>query len=166
MKDRRGFSLKFIMTIGGCIVPSFFIGVNLFADTVTLKNGKDIKGLVVEKHVDRIILSTERGEIPVLLSGIRGIQYDEAEQNFFAIGKAYEAGQKYGEALAFYQKALELSPAYDEARQAATAVQNRFWAASVQGPSGEMEKKQALYDAWEYGQSAENLFKKQAIEAV
>lgn len=166
MRGRQGFFLKYAMTIGGCLVPSFFIGFNLFADTVTLKNGKDVKGLVVEKHIDRIILSTERGEIPVLLSGIREIRYDDAEQNFFAIGKAYEAEQKYGEALAFYQKAMEINPAYDQARQAAAAVQNRFWAASIRGPAGEVEKKQALYDAWEYGQSAEDLFEKQAVEAV
>ena len=164
MESRRGFFLRYLWILGGCVFPSFFIGVDLFADTVMLKNGKAIKGLVVEKHVDRIILSTERGEIPVLLSGIRNIEYDDAEQNFFAIAKAYESEQKYGEALAFYEKALQANPDYDEARKAAAGVQNRFWAASVRGPAGEIEKKQALYDAWEYGQSPEDFFKKKAME--
>ncbi len=51
--------------VGGVVLPSLFSCPEIFADTVILKTGKDLKGLVVEEHEDRIIFSTENGEIPV-----------------------------------------------------------------------------------------------------
>ena len=50
----------------------------LNADTVQLKNGQELKGLIVEKHEDRIVLNTEKGETPVLKSSIQNILYDTA----------------------------------------------------------------------------------------
>lgn len=146
-------------------MPSFFIGKNADADTILLKNRKEIKGLVVETHADRIILSTEKGEIPILLTGIRDIKYDAPEQNFFKAGKSYEAEHKLGQALAYYEKALEVNPNFEEAKMAALGVRNRFWATSVEGPRNEIEKQQAVYDAWEKGTaSAEDAIKKKEIE--
>lgn len=133
------------------------------ADTVTLHNGKDLKGLVVEQHADRIILSTEKGEIPILLRRIKNIQYDAPEQNFLQAGKAYEEVGRLGEALAYYQKAVETNPDFAEARQAAIGVRNRFWALSTEGPRGEIEKKQLLYDAWSRGSEAEELIRKKGL---
>ncbi len=157
------FFLLFIAT-GGCLLPSFFIGLTAFADTIVLKNGKDLKGLVVEKYADRIILSTEKGEIPILLSGIKDIHYDTAEQNYFKSGKAYEAENKPGQALAFYEKALEENPNFEEARVAALGVRNRFWATATEGPLNEVERQQAVYDAWQRGTAVEETFKKKQIE--
>ena len=163
--DRRRFGgFIFFGVMGGCLLPSFFIGQGAFADMVLLKNEKSLKGLVVEKHADRIILSTERGEIPILLSGIRDITYDTAEQNFFKVGKAYEAENKLGPALAFYEKALEENPNFEEAKAAALGVRNRFWASSTEGPINEVEKQQAVYDAWQRGSAPEEIIKKKAKE--
>lgn len=150
--------------LGGCLSPLLFLSTGLWADTVTLKSGKDLKGLVVEQHTDRIILSTEKGEIPILRSGIRNIQYDDAEQNFIQIGKAYESENKLGEALAYYEKALEVNPNFEEARKAALGVRNRFWAMSTEGPRNEIEKKQVIYDSWGTGQPLDQLVKRQAQE--
>ena len=145
---------------------TFFIGPTAFADTVVLKNGKNLKGLVVEKHADRIILSTQKGEIPILLSGIKDIQYDTAEQNFFKAGKSYEVENKLGPALAFYEKALEENPNFEEAKIAALGVRNRFWASSTEGPINEVEKQQAVYDAWQRGTMIEETIKKKEKEQV
>ncbi len=160
---RFAFFILFAST-GGCLFTPFFIMPMAEADTIILKNGKDLKGLVVEKHVDRIILSTEKGEIPILLSGIKDIQYDTPEQNFFKVGKAYEAENKLGQALAFYEKALEENPNFEEAKVAALGVRNRFWANSTEGPVDEVEKQQAVYDAWQRGSSAEDVIKKKEKE--
>ncbi len=103
-------------------LTSFLILSEAFADTILLKNEKEIKGLVVERYADRIILSTEKGEIPILLSGIKKIDYDDAEQNFMQVGRAYEAENKYGEALAYYEKALEANPNFEEAKKAAASA--------------------------------------------
>ena len=146
-------------------MPSFFICPSIYADTLVLKNGKNLKGLVVEKHADRVILSTERGEIPILLKRIKDIQYDTTEQNFFEAGKAYEAENKLGPALAYYEKALEANPNFEAAKTASLAVRNRFWASSTEGPRSEIEKQQAVYDEWEKGSNrVEELIKKKEKE--
>ncbi len=145
-------------------MPSVFILTPAFADTLILKNGKELKGLVVERHADRIILSTERGETPILLSGIKDIKYDDPEQNFFQIAKAYEAENKLGEALAYYEKALEVNPDFEDAKKAALGVRNHFWASSAEGPVNEIEKKQTLYDAWGKGENPDSVIKKKSEE--
>lgn len=143
----------FLAPMGGVVLSSLFLFSTAFADTILLKNDKELKGLVVERHADRIILSTEKGEIPILLSGIKDIRYDDPEQNFMQIGRAYEAEHKYGEALAYYEKAAEVNPNFDEAKAAAAAMKSRFWAATTQGPQSEMEKQNAIYESWGQGKS-------------
>ena len=161
MHSRKILFFKYLIFIGGIFLPSFFLCTVLFADTIVLKNGKNLKGLVVEKHADRIVLSTEKGEIPILLNGVKNIQYDAPEQNFFEAGKSYEAENKLGQALAYYEKALEANPNFEEAKVASLAVRNRFWATSAEGPRNEIEKQQAVYDAWDKGgASAEEVIKK------
>ena len=145
-------------------MPSFFLCPLLFADTVTLKNGKDLKGLVVEKHADRIILSTEKKEIPILLKGIKEIKYDDPEQSLLQIGKSYEADGKWAVALAYYEKALEVNPDFEEAKVAAQGMRNRFWAETTEGPKNEIEKQQLLYDSWGQSRSIDALIKKQVTE--
>ncbi len=134
------------------------------ADTITLKNGKDLKGLVVEKHADRIILSTEKKELPILLKGIKNIQYDDPERSLLEVGKAYEQSGELAVALAYYEKALTINPGFEEAKAASQGVRNRFWAISTQGPKNEIEKQQLLYDAWGQGRSIDDLIRKKVVE--
>ncbi len=163
---RRGRSFILFFFLPGFLSTFLWAPSSAFADTILLKNEKEIKGLVVEKHTDRIILSTEKGEIPILLSGIKNIQYDDAEQNFMQIGRAYEAKNKYGEALAYYEKAVEINPAYEEAKKASAAMKSRFWAATTEGPQSEMDKQQAIYDSWGQGRSPELAVKKRISKDV
>lgn len=147
------------------MLPSFFLYVTMVqADTVVLKTGKELKGVVVEKHADRIILSTEKGEIPILLKGIQELRYDDAAQNFLKAGRDFEAEKKFGEALAYYEKALELNPDLEEARKAAVGVRNRFWASTTEGPVGEIEKQQVLYDAWGQGKPFDQIVRAETIQ--
>lgn len=137
--------------VGGVVLPSLLFCSELRADAVRLKNGKDLKGLVVEEHEDRIILSTENGEIPVLRRGIQKIDYDDPAQNFTQVGRAYEDKQRWGEALGYYEKALELDPEQEEAKKAVVRLRNRFWAKAAVGPINEIEKRQVLYETWGQG---------------
>jgi len=129
-------------------LPSLFLCQGSRADTLFLKDAKQIKGLVVEKHADRVILSTEKGEMPVFLSQIDRIEYADPEQNFMETGKSFEESGKLDEALAYYEKALEINPDLEEARAAAVGVRNLFWSKAIEGPRGEMDKQQVLYEAW------------------
>jgi tetratricopeptide (TPR) repeat protein len=123
-----------------------FFPSTLHADTVSLKNGKQLKGLIVEEHEDRILLSTASGEIQVLRRGIKKITFDDPAQNFLKAGRDYEEKERWGEALGYYEKALELNPDLDDAKKAAVRVRNLFWAKSAVGPVDEIEKRQELYE--------------------
>jgi hypothetical protein len=46
---------------------------NAPADTVYVKDGKELKGIVVEDFKDRIIFSTADGEITVMKSDIKAL---------------------------------------------------------------------------------------------
>jgi tetratricopeptide (TPR) repeat protein len=145
----------FFFIAGGVLLPSFFLCSDLCADAIKLKNGKELKGLVVEEHEDRILLSTENGEIPVLRRGIRQIDFDNPAQNFAQVGRSFEEKQRWGEAMAYYEKALEVNPDLEEAKNAVARVRNRFWAKTALGPVDEIEKRQALYETWGKGNFSE-----------
>ena len=113
-----------------------------------MKDGSQMKGLVVEQHEDRVVLSTEQGEVPVLREKIGNIAFDDPEWTFMELGESNETAGRFGEALAYYEKALAANANLEDAKKAVTRVRNRFWSAVVIGPREEIEKRQALYDAW------------------
>jgi len=116
-----------------------------------MKDGQIVKGLVVEEHEDRFILSTEKGEMPVLRSAVKEVEYDDPAQNFLQVGRAYEEKNRWGEALAYYEKALQLNPDLEDAKKAMVRVRNLFWAQSATGPVAEIERRQSLYETWDKG---------------
>ncbi len=139
----------------GYLLPLLFISSPLLADTIQMKNGETMKGLVVEEHDDRIILSTENGEIPVLRTTIKEVEYDDPAQNFMQAGRAYEDKKRWGEALAYYDKALQVNPELEDARKASVRMRNMFWSQSATGPVEEIERRQTLYETWDRGRFAE-----------
>lgn len=140
-----------ILKLGRALLPALFFWSIASADSLTMINGKELKGVVVEKHFDRVILSTEKGEVPVLLAEIKEILYDDPEQNFLQAGRSFEDSGKFEEALAYYEKAIELNPDFEEAKAAAVGIRSRLWARLTEGPRVEMEKQQVLYDSWNKG---------------
>jgi hypothetical protein len=117
-----------------------------------MKDNTEMKGLVVEQHEDRVVLSTDQGEVPVLREKIQEIVFDDPAQSFMQVGESYENAQRWGEALAYYEHALKLNPELEEAKKASVRVRNRFWSQAATGPNSEIEKRQALYESW--GKSA------------
>ena len=89
-----------------------------YADVVYDHAGGTLKGLVVEEHHDRIVLSTEEGEKTVLRSEIEEVFYSEPERNYLYLGnQALEEGD-FGIARGFFQKAVQINPAFSEATDA------------------------------------------------
>ena len=77
------------------------------------------------------------------------MEYDDPAQNFLQAGRAYEEKKRWGEALAYYEKALQLNPELEDAKKASVRVRNLFWAQSATGPVAEIERRQALYETWD-----------------
>ena len=88
------------------------------ADVVYDNAGGTLKGLVVEEHADRVVLSTEEGEKTFFRSQIEEIFYAEPERNYLYLGnQALEPGD-FASARGFFRKALQINPDFSEAADA------------------------------------------------
>jgi predicted metalloprotease with PDZ domain len=105
--------LLFIICI---LLLNIFNVAEVSADTVILKNNKQIKGVIVEEYADRLILSTMEGEKTVMSVDRRKIDYDLEEQNFTNLGDYYQDKRMYHKAYYYYNRALEVNPEYKKAR--------------------------------------------------
>jgi len=89
-----------------------------FADAVYLNSGDIFKGVVVEDHYDRVVLSTYKGELVILKMNIDQIFFDNEEQNYVYLGDKAQAGGDFETAFGFYQKAILINPDFEKARSA------------------------------------------------
>ena len=96
----------------------------VFADDVFFRDGGELRGLVVEEHHDRVVVSTEQGERTVPRKEIDEIFYAEPERNQLYLGsQALEAGN-FGGARKFFEQALRLNPLLLEAKDALGRVED------------------------------------------
>ncbi len=80
------------------------------ADTINTKDGKKLKGVVVEEYKDRFVLSTVDGEIAVMKSNVKDLHLDEAEGNLVMLAEKARDSQDYDKSIANYEKALSINP--------------------------------------------------------
>ncbi|MBI3614985.1 MAG: PDZ domain-containing protein [Candidatus Omnitrophica bacterium] len=88
------------------------------ADVVYLKSGKDLKGLVVEEHRDRILVNTEGKEVFLLRKEIDEVFYDDPERNYLYLGNQALEGGELNLAKEFFRKSLQINSGFQEAEEA------------------------------------------------
>ncbi|MDD5439497.1 MAG: nickel pincer cofactor biosynthesis protein LarC [Candidatus Omnitrophica bacterium] len=101
-------------------LPLVFMGLFLcvsyaVADTVYCKDGRELKGIIVEEYRDRVILSQEDGEKALSKDIIRSIDYDLEEQNLVSMADASLRAGDYDRAYYYYEKAKAVNPSYKDA---------------------------------------------------
>ena len=89
-----------------CLLSSVFA----YADTAYLKDGKEIKGLVVEDYKDRIVLSTVNGEVELQKSDIKELYYDNEEEGLINLAEQAKERRDYARAFTYYNMALKANP--------------------------------------------------------
>lgn len=82
----------------------------LYADTITMNDGTEQKGIVVEDYRDRIVLSTADGEKSIMKSGIRELYFDSEEDNLIKLAEQSRDRKDYIKAYVYYDKALKVNP--------------------------------------------------------
>ena len=87
------------------------------ADTLIMRNREQVKGVIVEDHRDRVVISTMDGEREVLKDTIQKIIYDREEQNLTLMGDLYQDRDMYKAGHHYYAQALRVNPAYKPARE-------------------------------------------------
>ncbi len=87
------------------------------ADTVVLKNGLSVKGLILNEYKDRIVVSTADGEKYFMKSDIRSASYDSEARLLLQEGRNQVKKRQYVKAYYTYKKVLEMDPRIEEARK-------------------------------------------------
>jgi len=87
-----------------------------FADTLSLRNGDEIKGLVLRDYKDRVVVSTADGEKTLMKKDLCSVSYDSEANALYKEAGNYEKKREYIKAYHTYEKALELDPEMELAR--------------------------------------------------
>ena len=85
-----------------------------FADEIYFTSGRSMKGLVVEEHADRLVVSTVDGEQVILRREVDEVFFDDPERNFIYLGNEALAAGDLQAAVTLYRKALQLNPRWEE----------------------------------------------------
>lgn len=112
----------------------------LCADTILLKDGQELKGVVVEDYHDRVVFSTEKGEVGLSKKSIEKISYETQEENLVKLGDFYRDKGDYKLALYYYEAAYKLNPDMKEAQQGTLLATNMIFCKR----ESDLEKEVAL----------------------
>jgi len=115
------------------------------ADTVCLKDGDEIKGIVVENYHQSIVLNTIDGEKRFDKADIKDILYDRKEQNLIKLGDYYQQNRNLAKAYTYYKKAYELNPDYKEAKDKFIYIRSTLLRNPEKQFKDDMARKQALF---------------------
>jgi len=97
------------------------------ADTVYLKNGKEVKGIVVEDYRDRITFSTADGETMISKADIREISFDSEEDNLVQLAGQAQVRGDYSTSFYYYEKAFKMNPASKMAKDGMVFLQGYLY---------------------------------------
>src|SRR4030042_5854565 len=105
-----------------------FLGViSASADTVYIKDGEEIKGIVVEEYTDRLVISTYEGEKTFFKKNIDRIIYDLTEQNLVMLGDKCMSREEFEKAYFYFDKAGRENPGYQLASDRMNYVTGYFF---------------------------------------
>lgn len=95
------------------------------ADVLTLKNGKEQRGLIDEAGSDAkfVKIATAQGSLKVPRDRIKSVAKESPGMGYVHIGDDYREGSKLTEAIASYQEALKAEPGLAAAKERLAAVQ-------------------------------------------
>ncbi|MFH1644793.1 MAG: hypothetical protein ABIB11_00070 [Candidatus Omnitrophota bacterium] len=136
----NSFFLLTVFFVMGCVYT-------VYADTVLMHDGSEVKGIVVEDFHDRIIISTYEGEKEFLKESIKDIRYDTPEQNFVKLGDFHESRGNYIKAYTYFKKAHEINADYKIAEERFVHIRSRLLRRPDVQLKDEMDRKKALFMA-------------------
>lgn len=89
-----------------------------YADTIVLKDGRRIEGLILAEQQDCYIVKIKIGTTKVDKAMIQKIDRLSSEENLLNLGNQYLDSKNYDSALEQYKKALDVNPEFQPAKDA------------------------------------------------
>ena len=86
------------------------------ADTIHTKDGRELKGIVVEDYRDRLTFSTADGEVSVMKSEIGELAFDTEEDNLIKLAELAQERGDYVTAYGYYELATRANPDFKKAK--------------------------------------------------
>jgi len=114
------------------------------ADTVTLKNGDLVKGVILENYADRILVSTYEGEKSIMKSRIANLKYDAQEDNLLSLGEHHREKGDFDDAYFYYKKAYKVNPGLKAAKDGIILSKQAFFEKERQRHEGAVEKRRII----------------------
>ena len=127
MRIKLYFRTRYLILLAILSIVSGFASSDIFADTVSTRDGKEIRGIVVEDYKDRIKFSTADGEIMLMKSDIRELDFDSEEDNLVKLANQAQEHRDYDTAFAYYEKAQKLNPVSKQVRDGLVFVQSYLY---------------------------------------
>lgn len=116
------FAVSVISAVAGSFVL-FGTKPSAYADTIFLKDGRRIEGLILAEQQDCYIVKIKIGTTKVEKAMIEKIDRLSSEENLVNFGNQYLESKNYDSALEQYKKALDINPEYQPAKDAMTKVE-------------------------------------------
>lgn len=80
------------------------------ADIVTTRDGREVRGIVIEDYQNRIVFSTPDGEIEIMKADIKELSFDSEEDNLIKLAAQARQRRDYQRAYYYYDMALKINP--------------------------------------------------------
>ena len=93
-----------------CAILNTQYAIRANADTIYTKDGKELKGVVIEDYRDRIVFSTIDGQITVMKSDMKELYFDAEERNLIKLAEQARDKGDYIKAFVYYDKAFKINP--------------------------------------------------------
>ena len=115
-----------------------------YADTIRMKTGKEVKGIIVEDYVNRVVISTPDGEQTVMKSKIAALRYDSEEDNLIKLARRARERRDYKTAYANYERALKINPDSKAAQDGLTSTRAALLRKDEARKADDIQRRQAF----------------------
>lgn len=86
-----------------------FLAAHSYADTISMNDGRELKGVVLERGAEKIHFWAETGEVIIDKADISDITEDSEEDNIILMADAARAKGDYVKAFYLYQKVFKMN---------------------------------------------------------
>ena len=112
------------------------------ADTIHTKDGRELKGIVVEDYKDRLTFSTADGEVSVMKSDIGELAFDTEEDNLIKLAELAQERGDFVTAYGYYELASRANPDSKKAKDGMVFLQGYLFRKEQVRKEEEVKKRE------------------------